>query len=71
MGERRCRVCGCTQNQACVTDAGPCHWVAPDLCSGCAAEQFEAMHGSVPIVGRVPSQDDFDGYGYEEEDYGN
>lgn len=28
-----CRVCGCTNNQACVTDDGPCHWVEPDLCS--------------------------------------
>ncbi|MBX3488888.1 GNAT family N-acetyltransferase [Parvibaculum sp.] len=35
-GMRRCRVCGCTQNKACVTPAGPCWWIAADLCSGCA-----------------------------------
>lgn len=26
----RCKVCGCTVLNAC---AGPCHWVAPNLCS--------------------------------------
>lgn len=36
MTERACRVCGCTQNNACLTADGPCHLVAPDLCSGCA-----------------------------------
>jgi|GEM_PF-1161361 len=29
-----CRVCGCTQDNACQ---GGCYWVAPDLCSACAA----------------------------------
>lgn len=28
-----CRVCGCTQAQACP---GGCYWVEPDLCSTCA-----------------------------------
>lgn len=28
-----CRVCGCTQDNACP---GGCYWVAPDLCSACA-----------------------------------
>jgi hypothetical protein len=36
MPERACRVCGCTQNQACVDDRGPCWWVGKDLCSHCA-----------------------------------
>ena len=35
-GKRRCRKCGCTDERACVTPAGPCHWVEPDLCSACA-----------------------------------
>jgi hypothetical protein len=35
---RRCRVCGCTDDNACLTAAGPCCWVAPDLCSACAAK---------------------------------
>lgn len=30
-----CRVCGCSQVNACVTDTGACHWVEPDLCSAC------------------------------------
>jgi hypothetical protein len=35
---RRCRVCGCTENHACITPAGPRWWIASDLCSGCAEE---------------------------------
>lgn len=31
--EAKCRVCGCTDDQACV---GGCYWVEPDLCSQCA-----------------------------------
>jgi len=30
-----CRVCGCTDEHACETDDGPCHWVEDDLCSAC------------------------------------
>jgi hypothetical protein len=29
----RCRVCGCTERDACDP---PCEWVEDDLCSGCA-----------------------------------
>ena len=32
---RRCRICGCTQNRACMTQYGPCYWVEYDLCSAC------------------------------------
>ena len=31
--EQKCRVCGCTQNNACK---GGCYWVEDDLCSKCA-----------------------------------
>lgn len=37
-GVRRCRVCGCTDDDCrqCIAVTGrPCHWVAPDLCSAC------------------------------------
>jgi hypothetical protein len=34
-GERACRICGCTDERACVTDAGPCFWVEVDVCSAC------------------------------------
>jgi len=33
-----CRVCGCSQFNACETEAGPCGWVEPDLCSACAGK---------------------------------
>ncbi|MDR2020651.1 MAG: hypothetical protein LBQ14_07810 [Treponema sp.] len=38
---RRCRVCGCTDDDCrqCVEKTGhPCHWVEEDLCSACADE---------------------------------
>jgi len=31
----RCRVCGCTDYDPCITDEGPCSWVEKDLCSAC------------------------------------
>lgn len=34
-----CRVCKCTDSQACMTDNGPCHWVEPDLCSACVGKE--------------------------------
>lgn len=39
-----CRVCGCTQNNACP---GGCYWVEPDLCSACAEA---AMKGGIEHV---------------------
>jgi hypothetical protein len=38
---RRCRVCGCTDDHACIdcVTCEPCHWVEPDLCSVCAERQ--------------------------------
>lgn len=33
--ERKCRKCGCTENNACLTDGQPCYWVDEDLCSAC------------------------------------
>lgn len=34
----RCRICGCTANDACYHEAlGSCWWFHPDLCSHCHA----------------------------------
>ncbi len=33
--ERKCRVCGCTNERGCP---GGCWWVGPDLCSSCVEE---------------------------------
>lgn len=33
---RRCRICGCTDDHACMTDEGPCYWIEDGLCSACA-----------------------------------
>lgn len=38
---RRCRVCGCTDDDCsqCIAAQGyPCHWIEDDLCSRCASE---------------------------------
>lgn len=32
-GVRRCRICGCTEDEPCELDDGPCSWVEEDLCS--------------------------------------
>lgn len=39
---RKCRVCGCDDNHACMTEEGPCYWVEDDLCSACAEKTEEA-----------------------------
>lgn len=36
--EQKCRVCGCTWNNACV---GGCYWVEEDLCNQCAERDGE------------------------------
>jgi hypothetical protein len=33
-GAMRCRICGCSEERACV---GGCVWAAPNLCSQCVA----------------------------------
>lgn len=40
--QRRCRVCGCTERNACP---GGCHWVEWDLCSECAGKEGGGAHG--------------------------
>lgn len=47
MDEQKCKVCGCAQNNACVTDRGPscvtdrgpCWWITKDLCSACVGKK--------------------------------
>jgi hypothetical protein len=41
---RRCRMCGCTDDDChqCIEKTGhPCHWVEEDLCSACAGDEPE------------------------------
>jgi len=33
-----CKVCGCTDDNACITEEGHCHWVMKGLCSACYIE---------------------------------
>ncbi len=46
----RCRVCGCTDDQAC---AGGCWWVADDLCSACEARATPAQLEGQLTIGDV------------------
>lgn len=43
MDEMKCKVCGCTWNNACIDGRyGTCYWVENSLCSACATpEQLE------------------------------
>lgn len=40
-GAAACRICGCTETQACP---GGCYWVEPDLCSACAEAPLPFDH---------------------------
>ncbi|HGM6050898.1 TPA: helix-turn-helix domain-containing protein [Stenotrophomonas maltophilia] len=47
--ERRCRVCSCTDLQACP---GGCSWVGADLCSSCATAAGAGAEGTMAVVVR-------------------
>lgn len=44
--KRRCRICGCTELQACD---GGCWWVGPDLCSSCGGPPADQVQRSAEI----------------------
>ena len=47
MNIRSCRVCGCTDDYACLeADGWPCCWVERDLCSSCA---YRPENGKVTL----------------------
>lgn len=47
--ERRCRVCSCTDLQACP---GGCSWVGADLCSSCATAAGPSADNTMAVVVR-------------------
>lgn len=47
--ERRCRVCSCTELQACP---GGCSWVGTDLCSSCATAAGPSADSTMAVVVR-------------------
>lgn len=55
---RKCRVCGCSDENCavCVARTGaPCHWVEPNLCSACVGQgvDYEAnLRQLLKIIGR-------------------
>lgn len=58
-GQRRCRVCHCTQDHACVDPVhGPCWWVEVDLCSHCGepaivADEFDRKKHDVNFADSI------------------
>lgn len=48
---RACRVCGCTEDKACLDGMDvPCHWVEKDLCSCCVGKQPKVKSRFTPEV---------------------
>lgn len=47
---RSCRLCGCTDGDACYDGRHPCRWVDLDLCSACAKD---AAGGARRLVARL------------------
>lgn len=50
--ERTCRICGCTETRACMTECGACHWVETRLCSaaGCAVHARAITESDAPLI---------------------
>lgn len=44
-GNERCSLCGCTNDNACLTQDGPCHWAAAEICSSCWVDPDAAPDG--------------------------
>jgi hypothetical protein len=60
-GARRCRVCGCTQDHACVDpDHGPCWWIEADLCSHCGEPAIVAAAYDRLLARLVPGEAAFE-----------
>jgi hypothetical protein len=51
--QTKCRVCSCVETRACITFNGPCYWVEPGLCSGCAGIWY-AQHGFPDVSEGLP-----------------
>lgn len=49
MNQRTCKLCGCTEDNACITDEGPCSWVLNNICSACVIELTEDQHNQGPF----------------------
>ena len=56
--EQKCRVCGCTWDNACE---GGCYWIEDNLCSACAEKMIPDLNmkcGVCPIIDYCNSYDD-------------
>lgn len=52
MTVRACRICGCTENRACVINDEPCSWISADVCSNpvCDAAAHEQLAARIVFV---------------------
>lgn len=44
-GVRTCRLCGCTEANACVKDGRACAWATEDVCTACVEANFDLSQG--------------------------
>ncbi len=51
-----CRVCGCTDDNACVTENGACSWVTDDLCNACEESTLYCVGCGEPVAQVHPGQ---------------
>lgn len=42
---KKCRFCGCSDTNACMTPDGPCSWIEQDVCSNCCSKVEAAGSG--------------------------
>ena len=48
--ERYCRICGCTETNACQTLLGPCSWADDDLCTSCVDQAGTTADPDAPTT---------------------
>ncbi len=53
---RLCRICACSEADACLGHQGPCTWVEQDLCSTCFGLRLKPAD-RVAIVAAFPKRD--------------
>jgi len=55
-GFDRCRLCGCSEMDACWDEAGPCGWAAPGLCSVCVADPVRFVRECAELAAWLEQQ---------------
>ena len=57
-----CKLCGCTEYNACThqpTPTGTCYWVTEDMCSACVSDVEKAKYTALEVIERAKAFKDF------------